>query len=407
MLKDRLRIAVTGMGIVSPLGCDVASFWDALCHGSYGIRPITRFDTSGFSYTAGGEITNFVLPDELAKAHKDADLGTQFMLTAALEALRDADLDTANGVADEFGVVVSTNFGGIISGEGLLALAGNCARRDPWNFREFAFQTCADRVAHHWQLAGPRVSLSLSCASGTAALAYGAELIRARRAKIVLTGGYDTLSRFAWSGLCALRTMTKDRVRPFDRSRDGTIFSEGAGALIVEEMEHARSRGARIHAELLGFDCNNNAFHMTAPAKEGAGSAAVMRGALTDAGLSPAAVDHINAHGTGTKPNDVTETQAIRNVFGTDADRIPVTSIKSMTGHMMGAAGSAEAIASILTIRDGGIPPTINYREPDPECNLDYVVNTARRYPVKIVLSNSAGIGGCNAAVILAEPRLT
>jgi len=200
--------------------------------------------------------------------------------------------------------------------------------------------------------------------------------------------------------------MTKDAVRPFDRHRDGTIFSEGAGALVVEELSHARRRKAPIHAIVRGYACNNNAFHLTAPAKEGAGSAAVMRLALEDADLPPEAVDHINAHGTGTKPNDVTETQAIKTVFGPHAYRIPVTSIKSMTGHMMGAAGSVEAIASVLTLRDGIIPPTINFRERDPDCDLDYVVNTARRCPVTTVLSNSAGIGGCNAAVILSRAEI-
>jgi 3-oxoacyl-[acyl-carrier-protein] synthase II len=219
-----------------------------------------------------------------------------------------------------------------------------------------------------------------------------------------LTGGYDALSRFAWSGLSVLRTMTRDAVRPFDRNRDGTIFSEGAGALVVEEYGHAVGRGARIHAEVAGFGLNNNAFHMTAPAKEGAGSADVMRMALADAGMAPEEIDHINAHGTGTKPNDVTETQAIKAVFGGHASRMPVTSIKSTIGHMMGAAGSVEAIASILTMRDGVIPPTTNYVEPDPECDLDYVVNVKRTAGVRAVLSNSAGIGGCNAAVIFRKP---
>ena len=406
MSERPLTIVITGMGVVSPLGSGVETFWSALCSGKNGIGPITRFDPTGFPYTRGGEVSDFRLPAELEEAQGDADHGTQFMLKAAAEALQEARLIPAPDDSEEIGVVVSTNFGGILSGEELLAAAAGCADYGKWDFREFAFQTCADRIADQWQLRGPRVCLSLSCASGTAALAYGAELIRAGRAKAVLTGGYDTLSRFAWSGLCALRTMTKDAVRPFDRHRDGTIFSEGAGALVVEELSHARRRKAPIHAIVRGYACNNNAFHLTAPAKEGAGSAAVMRLALEDADLPPEAVDHINAHGTGTKPNDVTETQAIKTVFGPHAYRIPVTSIKSMTGHMMGAAGSVEAIASVLTLRDGIIPPTINFRERDPDCDLDYVVNTARRCPVTTVLSNSAGIGGCNAAVILSRAEI-
>jgi 3-oxoacyl-(acyl-carrier-protein) synthase len=243
--------------------------------------------------------------------------------------------------------------------------------------------------------------LSLSCASGTAALGYGADMIRAGRAVAMLTGGYDAISRFAWCGLSALRTMTRDEIRPFDRTRSGTLFSEGAAALLVEDAGHARARGARVYAEVCGAATNNNAHHLTAPCKDGAGSALVMRAALDDGGVPADEVDHVNAHGTGTPPNDVTETLAIKTVFGARARAVPVTSIKSMTGHMMGAAGSAEAIASILSIRDGIVPPTIHYANPDPECDLDVVANTARRVPVRTVLSNSAGIGGCNAAVVL------
>jgi 3-oxoacyl-(acyl-carrier-protein) synthase len=194
--------------------------------------------------------------------------------------------------------------------------------------------------------------------------------------------------------------MTRDEIRPFDKNRNGTLFSEGAGALVLESLDHAAARGASPLAELAGGGLNNNAFHMTAPAKEGAGSAAAMATALADAGLAPEDVDHVNTHGTGTKHNDVTETQAIKAVLGEHARRVPITAIKSMTGHLMGAAGSAEAIASVLTIRDGVIPPTIHFEEPDPECDLDLVANAARPYAARTVISNSAGIGGCNAAVV-------
>ncbi len=394
-----MRIVITGMGAVTPIGLSVEAFWQALCRGDSGIRDLTRFDTRDWLFTRGGEIRDFSLPAEIAVVHADVNLASQFMMAAAREALRDAALD---GTADqpEVGVVLSTNFGGVSAAEEMLTPARSSGR----GWQELSFQRCVDRVAALWHLTGPGAALSLSCASGGAAIAVGADLIRAGRAQAVLTGGYDAISRFAWSGLSVLRTMSKEAVRPFDKNRDGTIFSDGAGALVVEEYEHARRRGARIHAELVGYGLNNNAFHMTAPAKEGAGSAAVMKMALADAGLSPEAVDHINAHGTGTKPNDVTETQAVKAVFGAHAARMPVTSIKGGLGHMMGAAGSVEAIASILSMRDGIIPPTLNYREPDPECDLDYVVNTARAMTLGTVLSNSAGIGGCNAAVILRKP---
>lgn len=394
-----MRIAITGLGAVTPIGLDVESFWAALCRGETGIRPVTRFDVKDMMFTRGGEIASFTLPPGLGAEAEGADLALRFMLGAAAQAVRQAGLDSP-GPHPDTGVVLSTNFGAVSSAEGALAAPVS----DAAGFENLSFQAGADLLARVWQFTGPALAVSLSCSSGTAAIALAADLIRAGRAKAVVAGGYDALSRFAWSGLSVLRTMSKDAVRPFDKARDGTIFSDGAGALVIEDYEAAVRRGAPILAEVLGYGLNNNAFHMTAPAKEGAGSAAVMRMALADAGLQPDAVDHINAHGTGTKPNDVTETQAIKAVFGAHAVAMPVTSIKASTGHMMAAAGSIEAIASVLTLRDGVIPPTMNFREADPECDLDYVFNAPRKAAVRTVLSNSAGIGGCNAAVILRKP---
>jgi 3-oxoacyl-[acyl-carrier-protein] synthase II len=388
-------IVVTGMGAVSPYGIGVPRLWEALCNGESAIGDLTRFDLKDFAYTRGGEIRDFHLPQDCAATGANTDLATQFMLAAAAEALRDGVPDPA-----ETGVVLATNFGGIISGENVITDLSGKDTAQPSDYSESLFQSCADHVAKQWHLGGPRFVLSLSCASGTAAIGYGMDLIRHGHAKAVLTGGYDALSRFAWSGLSALRTMTKDALRPFDKNRSGTLFSEGAGALLLEDAESARKRGATIYAEIAGYGANNNAFHMTAPAKEGAGSAAVMQMALHDARMKPEEIDHINAHGTGTKPNDVTETQAIKKVFGTHAYAMPITSIKSSSGHMLGAAGSIEAIASILSIRNRVIPPTTNYRDPDPECDLPCVANVKKSMDLRAVLSNSAGIGGCNAAVI-------
>ena len=397
--NGRIRIAVTGMGVVSPIGMGVQAFWSALRRGESGIRAITRFRTDLFSFTRGGEISDFVLPGRLDRVWPHPDRATQFVMVAADEALGDAGISESPCLQDA-GLVLATNFGGADSGERVLAGVLDSSGFLPEDFAEYAFQSAADHVARVCRMSGPRAVLSLSCASGTAALAYGCDLIRAGRARVVVTGGYDALSRLAWSGLSALRTMSKDAVRPFDRNRDGTIFSEGAAVLVVEELEHARARGAGIYAEVAGYGVNNNAFHMTAPAKNGAGSASVMAMALKDAGVPPTEVDHVSAHGTGTKPNDSTETAAIRTVFKEHAERLTVTAVKSVTGHMMGAAGSAEAIAAILSIRDGVIPPTMNYRDPDPECDLDYVTNAERRAKVDCVLQNSAGIGGCNAAAV-------
>ncbi|MEI7879740.1 MAG: beta-ketoacyl-[acyl-carrier-protein] synthase family protein [bacterium] len=388
-------IVVTGMGAVSPYGIGVPRLWDALCNGESAIGDLTRFDLKDFAYTRGGEIRDFHLPKDCAATGANTDLATQFMLAAAAEALREGF-----PAPSETGVVLATNFGGINSGENVITGLLGKRTAQPSDYSESLFQSCADHVAKQWHLGGPRFVLSLSCASGTAAIGYGMDLIRHGHAKAVLTGGYDALSRFAWSGLSALRTMTKDALRPFDKNRSGTLFSEGAGALLLEDEESARERGATIYAEIAGYGANNNAFHMTAPAKEGAGSAAVMQMALHDARMKPEEIDHINAHGTGTKPNDVTETQAIKKVFGAHAYTMPITSIKSSSGHLLGAAGSIEAIASILSIRDQLIPPTTNYRDPDPECDLPCVANVKKSMVLRAVLSNSAGIGGCNAAVI-------
>lgn len=392
-------VAITGMGVVSPIGQNVPAFWSSLVEGRSGIRDITRFDTAGFAFSRAGEVRDFQFPASLAGEGGVPDLATQFMLVASNEAMKDAGLDAPGGNR-ETGVVFSTNFGGLLSGERFLEERAQGQPGAATLFGEYAFQRSADRAAAVWNLGGPRAVLSLSCSSGTSAIGYGLDLIRAGRARAVLTGGYDALSRFAWSGLSCLRTMTRGEVRPFDKTRDGTIFSEGAGALVLEDLDRARARGARIYAQALGHGFNNNAFHMTAPDKDGAGSVAVMRMALADAGIPPEEIDHVNTHGTGTPYNDRSETEAIKAVLGPRARAITITANKSVTGHLMGAAGSAEAIASVLTIRDGVIPPTIHYAEPDPDCDLDCVPNVKRAAAVRTVLSNSAGIGGCNAAVI-------
>jgi 3-oxoacyl-[acyl-carrier-protein] synthase II len=398
------RVVISGLGAVTPLGADVAETWAALLRGRpEAFRPIRRFETRDMTFTTGGEISMFTPhPEDVAVVGAE-DRATLLMMTATREAMVQARWIRREGTSSRLGVVLSTNFGSVEMAEAWLGGEPSPGRPDS-RFEGLAFQRAADHVAHLWGAEGPVMNLSLSCASGTAAIGIAVAWIRAGLADAVLAGGYDALSRFAWLGLSALRTMSRTAVRPFDRRRDGTIFSEGSGALVVERETTARQRGAPLLAVVAGYGLNNNAFHMTAPAREGAGTAAVMRQALADAGLPPEAVDHINAHGTGTPPNDVTETQAIKAVFGAHAARIPITSIKGTVGHLMGAAGSVEAIASILTLREGMIPPVANLEEPDPECDLDYVRGEPRRGAFRTVLSNSAGIGGCNAAVIVRQP---
>ena len=391
MSNERTRIAVTGLGAVTPFGMGVDAFWQACLKGKSGLGAITCFDLEGFAFSRGGQVPDLAVPDGIDRA-------TFLMQLAAVEAFADAGLTLEGDHSKNAAIVLSTNFGGARSGEQLFE---HMETADASSADEFYMESCVDHVATELGVTGPRVMLSLSCASSTAALCHAADLIRSGRADVVVAGGYDALSRFAWSGLSALRAMTKEELRPFDKDRAGTIFSEGAGALVLESMEHARKREATVHAELLGGWMNNNAYHLTAPAKEGAGSAMVMKRALEDAGINPEEIDHIDAHGTGTKYNDVTETQAIKTTFGEHARSLTVTSIKSMTGHMMGAAGAIEAISLIQSIKHGIIAPTINYQTPDPECDLDYVVNAARESEITTGLSNSAGIGGCNAAVVL------
>jgi len=396
---------ITGLGAVSPLGNDVGAFWVSLCRGESGLRPITHFDAAPFRNNIAGEVRNFqpaAGDASLARAH-------QYAARAIREACSAAPLERLAPV----GIVTATNFGAAEYGqrlcEHIISDSGEPPEHDaPDRDETFAglgpqwqMNWLADHMAAELGLTGPRATLSLSCASGVAAIGVACEMIRVGRARAVIACGYDELSFYAYSGLSALRAITPEIIRPFDKNRKGTIFAEGAGAVLVESRESAVSRGAAIMAVLLGYAMNNDAFHMTAPDKTGHGIINVMRSALADAGVEPDAIDHVNAHGTGTPFNDKTETAAIKEVFGERAYRVPVNSMKSMMGHTMGAAGALETIGSVLTIRDGIIPPTINLETSDPECDLDYVPGTARRMPVRTVLCNSYGFGGTNAALVL------
>ncbi len=375
------------MGIICCLGKTVDQFWSAVCEGVYGIQPLTRFDTSRHTIKHGGEVRDFRPPANM-------DPATAFALAATHQALANGRLAPADN-AERAGLVLGTNFGAGATMEALFASAS-----PPNPVAGVSFQETSRIIARECGLRGPVGSLSLSCASGNAAIGYALDALRAGWADVMLAGGYDAISEYVWTGLEALRTMTTEKIRPFDKNRNQTIFSEGAAVLLLETAKHARRRGATILCEVAGHAMNNNAYHMAHPDAGGAQMAQVMRAALQDAALSPEQVDHINAHGTGTKLNDVAETQAIKTVFGKRAFEIPVNSIKSSVGHVLGAASAVEAVASVLTLRDGLIPPTMNYETPDPECDLNYVPNKKLAMPVKVVLSNSAGIGGCNSAVV-------
>jgi len=385
--NSAIRIGISGMGAVSALGHGAPVMWAGLLAGRCGIGPLTRLDARQYRIKHAGEVPP--LPDEPGAPE---DLAVRFTLAAVREAL-----DQARVPADErgaAGLVLGSNFGAMSSTERFLSQPQTAFAAEA--LHDDVVRTVADVTG----LGGILSALSLSCASGNAAIGYAADLIRAGRAEIVLAGGYDAVSEVVWAGLCALRAMSEHALRPFDRRRDGTVFSEGAGVLVLESAEHARSRGVEPLAEFLGYATSSNAFHMTHPDRDGAGMARAMRGGLRDAGIRPEDVEHINAHATGTPSNDKLETAAIKAVFGERAASIPVNGIKSMLGHAMGAAGALEAIATIMTIREGIIPPTIALEEPDPECDLDYTPLQARRADVGIALNNAAGFGGCNASVL-------
>ncbi|MBI2191271.1 MAG: beta-ketoacyl-[acyl-carrier-protein] synthase family protein [Planctomycetes bacterium] len=389
------RVVVTGMGVVSPVGIGKTEFWRSLVAGRSGLAPITRFETEGTRNPLGGEVKSWVTPPEWARLGR----GVQYALAAAREAIEEARLDGGHRV----GCCMATNFGGTEAGEAFLRALVLGREPDAADFQRYAFDQGSSEVCRAFGLRGPEASLSLSCASGVAALGFAADQIRLGRADAMVAGGYDELALFSYAGLCALRAVTPDTIRPFDKNRKGTIFAEGAGVVVLESAESADRRGVRPLAEVLGHAMNNDAFHMTAPDRKGIGIQAVMRQALCDAGIPPEEIDHINAHGTGTPYNDKIETESIKAVFGPRAYRIPVVSVKSEMGHTMGAAGTLEVICSILTLRDQIVPPTINLTEADPECDLDYVPGRARPHRVRTVLSNSYGIGGTNAAIVLRQ----
>jgi len=377
---------ITGIGIVSPYGCGRHLFWEKLRAGVSALRPVTRFDASGYRNTLGGEVPEF---DTGGRERAAA-----FAVRAAREAAEQAGLSGGS-----WGLVLGTNFGGMPAGEeAFRRRLGGEALAD---LSAFLPGAALRAVRETLGGEGPEAAVSLSCASGAAALGTALEWIRAGRAEIVLAGGYDALSETAFAGLSALRAIARDTIRPFDRTRDGTIFAEGAAVLVVESEASAARRGAPICARLLGRGINNDAFHMTAPEKEARGIAAVMRMALADAGLAPEAVAHINLHGTGTPYNDQIETLAVKSVFGAHAAKIAVTANKSLFGHAMGAAGAIEAAATCLSIRDGLVPPTVGCRERDPALDLDVVFDTARPMRLPVALTNSYGLGGTNASLVL------
>jgi 3-oxoacyl-[acyl-carrier-protein] synthase II len=394
MMMTKPRIAISGMGAITPYGEGVNTLWQALLEGASAISSCDRFDLGGVACTHAG----LIRATPSIPGLENASRAVSFAAAACREALDEAGLLNNLDACHSMALITASNFGDMESAEQTLS----ATEYKPCDATACAQSSVTDLLADAFHLKGIRLALSLSCASGASAVATAASLLNANRATRVLVVGYDVISPYSWSGLCSLRTMTKEKVRPFDVNRSGTIFSEGAAALLLERLEDAETPARAPFAYLTGWASGNNGFHLTAPALRGAGSAQVMREALTQAGLQPAAIDHINAHGTGTHPNDSTETQAIQDVFQDAAPSIPVTSVKGALGHLLGAAGTVEILVSVLSLKHNLIPPTANYETPDPACDLD-IVTSPRTATLTHVLSNSAGFGGCNAAVILSK----
>ena len=409
---NRPRVVITGIGVISPLGTTLEQLWEGLIQGKSGIRRITQFDPTDLPCQIAGEIPDFHPEDYMDKKEaRRIARSSQIALAAAIDAVKDAGLEGTMPEPERAGVFFGTAIGGLdVMDEAIKTFqAKGLQRVSPFALPSSIPNMPAFMISQQFKCLGPSNTITTACATSTQAIGGGAELIRRGAADIVITGGTEAMIRdFAIVGFIAMRALPvnyNDRPaqasRPFDANREGFVFSEGAGVLILESLEHAQQRGARIYAEVVGHAASADGYHMAALDPDAAGPARAMRWALMDAGLRPEEIDYINAHGTGTKQNDATETRAIKAVFAESAYQIPISSTKSMIGHAMGASGALEAIACVKTIESGSIHPTINYETPDPECDLDYVPNTTRQATVNTTLSNSFGLGGQNACLVL------
>jgi len=406
------RVVVTGVGAVTPLGLDVPSTWDGLIQGRSGLARITRFDPSPYATQIAGEVKGF---DPLAymdrKEVRRTDRFTHYAVAASRQAVTDASLEKATAT-ERMGTAIASGVGGLetLIDQVLLMEQRGPSRLSPFLITMVIANAASGQVAMELGFKGPSLTHVSACASSSHAIGEGGDIIRRGQADVMVAGGSEAavlaLGIAAFSAMHATSRRNDDpegASRPFDKDRDGFVLAEGAAVVVLEEREHARARGARIYGELVGYGATADAYHITAPSPEGEGNARAMRMALDEAGLRPEDIDYINAHGTSTQPNDREETAAIKQVFGEHAYKLLVSSTKSMTGHLLGAAGALEAIACLLAIRDGCIPPTINYQTPDPGLDLDYVPNTARAKAITTALSNSMGFGGHNASLIFAK----
>lgn len=410
MRTQKRRVVITGMGTLTPIGNELDTFWENVKAGKSGIGPITLFDASDLTSQIAAEVKGFEPADYMdRKEARRMDRFAQMAVAAASMAIEDAALNLDQIDRDRAGVIIGSGIGGIqtLEDQATVLVKRGASRVSPFFVPMLIPDMASGQVSIMFGLRGHNSCSVTACASGTHSIGDAFRVIQRGDADIMVAGGSEAgVAKLSMAGFCSLKALSTRNVeperasRPFDADRDGFVLGEGAGILVLEELESAKRRGARIYAELVGYGATADAHHITAPAPEGAGAARAMKEALADAGITPEAVDYINAHGTSTEYNDYFETLAIKSVFGKAANELAVSSTKSMTGHLLGAAGGVEAVISAMAIRDGIIPPTINYETPDPRCDLDYVPNEARSASVETVVSNSFGFGGHNAVLV-------
>ncbi|UCE82446.1 MAG: beta-ketoacyl-ACP synthase II [Deltaproteobacteria bacterium] len=405
------RVVVTGLGLVTPLAIGVEETWSALVAGKSGIGPITKFDASETTTKIAGEVKDFNPEDYVSRKEvRRMDLFTIYSLAGTRMAVEDAKLVINGNNANRVGVVIGTGLGGLGTFEKFhkILLEEGPKKVSPFFIPMLIANMAPGQISIVYGAKGPNMAIETACAAGTHAIGDAFKQIQRGAADVMITGGVEaTVTPLAISGFNAMRAIStrndapEKASRPFDLDRDGFVLSEGCGILILEALDYALERGAKIHAEVIGYGLTGDGYHMAAPAPEGEGMARCMQMAVDDAGIAPEEVDYINAHGTSTDLNDRFETQAIKTVFGEHSYKLAVSSTKSMTGHLLGGAGGAETAFTVLAIQRGIIPPTINYENPDPDCDLDYVPNVCREADVRIALTNSFGFGGTNAALVL------
>ena len=407
------RVVVTGLGLLTPVGNDVESSWDALKNAKSGINTIEHFDTSDFSTRFGGSVKNFDATQYIpAKEARRLDVFIQYGMAAGIQAVNDSGILDAVSNPERIGVAVGSGIGGISSIEETSYLVRTAGPRkiSPFFVPGSIINMISGMLSIQFGFKGPNIAISTACTTGTHNIGVAANMISNNQADAMLAGGAEmSCSQVGLGGFCAARALStrndapEQASRPWDRDRDGFVLSDGAGVMVLEEYEHARSRGAPIYAELVGFGMSGDAFHMTSPSEGGEGAALCMSNALKSAGMNPEQVDYINAHGTSTLAGDVAETQAIKKVFGGHAYQLCVSSTKSMIGHLLGASGAVEAIVSVLSLKEQVVTPTINLDTPEEDCDLDYIPNTSRKLELSTVISNSFGFGGTNGSLVFSK----